>query len=274
MKRATKELEVVNYTAAAIKVKTFIQEDNTLCFALHWHDRLEIIRVKKGELTVEIGDEIYTLKSGQMIIFPPRMAHKGYTQNCFVDYDVLMFNIRSFYNETTVCNQTLPLIFEGRVNFKKVITDIETLSLCDKICNNQNPDSLEIVSLIYNLLFNVFQKHILEIRPKTQEKSRQIIDYIETNYNLYLNTAILSKKFGYSTEHFCRKFKETTGITPMTYLKIYRLEKSLKMLKSGENNISEIASRCGFSDANYFTRCFKSHYGVPPKQYKNNVKIL
>ena len=31
---------------------------------------------------------------------------------------------------------------------------------------------------------------------------------------------------------------------------------------------------CGFSDANYFTRCFKAHFKHPPTYYKNAENIL
>lgn len=268
MNKAIKETEAVEYTAAAIKVKKFSCESDTLCFRLHWHDRFELVRIKNGNMTIDLGDETLTVQENQIAIFPPRMAHKGYTIDSSVDYDVLMFDIRSFYNETIICNNTLPLILEGRVKFKNAINDNEVISICDEICNNNNPDSLEIISFVYKLFYILFKKHIVQSNSKTQNKSREIIDYIEQNYKNDLNTKNLSEKFGYSTEHFCRKFKEATGITPMTYLKIYRLEEALKMLKTGEFSISEISSECGFSDANYFTRCFKSHYGVPPRNYK------
>ncbi len=87
-----------------------------------------------------------------------------------------------------------------------------------------------------------------------------------------LTISAMSDKFGYSSEHFCRKFKEATGITPMTYLKIYRLEQALKKIKHSECSIGEIAAQCGFNDANYFTRCFKAHYGAPPRLYRAKEK--
>ena len=92
--------------------------------------------------------------------------------------------------------------------------------------------------------------------------------YLEENYDKELTTAIMAKKFGYSAEHFCRKFKEATGLTPMNYLKVFRMEEAYKMLQLGERNISKVAEGCGFTDANYFTRCFKTHFGYPPSKIK------
>ena len=41
-----------------------------------------------------------------------------------------------------------------------------------------------------------------------------------------------------------------------------------KLLKKGNININEVAIQCGYEDPNYFTRCFKSHFGIPPSQIR------
>lgn len=56
----------------------------------------------------------------------------------------------------------------------------------------------------------------------------------------------------------------------MTYLKIYRLELAYKKIKNSDTTISNIATECGFPNANYFTRCFKKHFGFPPTKYIKN----
>lgn len=270
MNKNQKEPNIIEYSDAAIKVLHFNREPNEICFASHWHDRVEIIRVKSGKIMVEYCGNIHILNKGEMIIFSPKMVHKGFTTDSNVEYDVLMFDIRFFYNETIVCNKNLPLIFNGGAKFENIIYNIETINCVDNICNNQNLDSFEIVSLIYKLMHLLFKDHLTELKINKQDNITEFLDYIEQNFELDLNTEMLSEKIGYSKEHFCRKFKEVTGTTPMTYLKIFRLSQAVKKLESGNKNISEIALQCGFSDANYFTRCFKSHYGVPPSEYKKS----
>ena len=268
MKSIIKELTTVAYSAAAVKVLHYSIKPHSQCVTLHWHDRMEIIRIQKGCMTVGYGGDTVVLKAGEIMIFSPRIAHEGYTTDSYVEYDVLMFDIRSFYNETAVCHEMLPRIFDGSAKFRTVISDTKTIGCIDEICSNKNLDSLEITSLVYRFLYLLTEHHLTELSARPDSRVAQITDYIEENFALDLTTASLSRRFGYSTEHFCRKFKEATGITPMTYLKIYRLEQALKKIKTGEQSIGEIAAQCGFCDANYFTRCFKAHYGVPPKYYK------
>jgi AraC-like DNA-binding protein len=266
-----KELAIVEYSAAAVKTLHFCVENHSSCFALHWHDRMEIIIIKKGNMTVEYCGEQILLKQDEMIVVLPRMAHKGYTTDSYVEYDVLMFDIQSFYNKTAVSHEMLPQIFNGSAKFETVISKKEIIKCVDEICNNKNLHSLEIISLVYKFLYLLYENHLTELNKESNRSVTQFIDYIEENFALDLNTAMLSRKFGYCPEHFCRKFKEATGITPMTYLKIYRLEQALKKIQTSEQSISEIATQCGYYDANYFTRCFKAHYGVPPSYYKPRV---
>ena len=156
MRSIEKELAAVKYSAAAVKILHFRMEPRSSCFTLHWHDRLEIIRIKKGNMTVEYCGNHVFLKQDEMIFFSPRMAHKGYTTDSYVEYDVLMFDIRSFYNETAVCFESLPQIFDGSAKFETVISQKETINCTDEICNNKNLNSLEITSLVYKLLYLFF----------------------------------------------------------------------------------------------------------------------
>ena len=268
MKSFAKELTPVFYSAAAIKVLHFSQGRNAFCFGMHWHERLEIIRVRNGKINIDFGSKKAMLNKDEIAVFQPGTAHGGYTSDSYVDYDVLMFDVRSFYNDTEICKRILPQIFEGTAKIEKIIADIEVISCIDKICYSESPDSMEIISLVYNLLYLLFKNHVSEIRNDSENKSKPIIKYIEENFSHDMSTSSISSEFGYSTAHFCRKFKDATGIAPMTYLKIYRLEQALKAIQSTDLPIGEIAASCGFSDANYFTRCFKEHYKVPPGFYR------
>ena len=51
------------------------------------------------------------------------------------------------------------------------------------------------------------------------------------------------------------------------------MRKSTELLKDRRDiPITEISTLVGFSDASYFIKLFKSHYGITPNQYRNNLK--
>ena len=65
-----------------------------------------------------------------------------------------------------------------------------------------------------------------------------------------------------------RKMKELMGITPADFMREARMKKACKMLKETDESITEIAFSCGFSDAKYFSKCFKASIGVSPTDYR------
>ncbi len=52
------------------------------------------------------------------------------------------------------------------------------------------------------------------------------------------------------------------------YVKELRIKKAKKMLLNGDLRVSDIAAKVGYTDANYFTRAFKSETGMTPKKYR------
>ena len=67
----------------------------------------------------------------------------------------------------------------------------------------------------------------------------------------------------YSTLH--RRIKSITGMTGNEYVRKHRLAKAMQLLHDG-HNATEVAQQCGFNSPSYFTRCFKSEYGIPPSE--------
>lgn len=268
MKQNLLERSLIEYSAAATKVLHFSILPNNTCFRLHWHDRIEILRIKSGAMHLEYNTRHLSLSAGELAIITPKVLHKGYTLKEAVEYDVLMFDVRNFYNETEICKNLLPAIYDGRAIFNKITKDDDIIHSVDSICND-NSDPWETTGSVYHLFGLLWQKELTELREKPQNHSvRKIVDFLEENAGHEISTATLCEEFGYTPAHLCRKFKKSTGLSPMTYLKIYRLEKAKEKIKNSDLSISQIAAECGFSDANYFTRCFRAHFSIQPSHYR------
>lgn len=73
----------------------------------------------------------------------------------------------------------------------------------------------------------------------------------------------------YSRRHFSRLFSEIYSISPQQYLMNIRLQHAGSMLIGTEMPIADIAAACGFTDASYFSRVFKSSFGMLPSSYRS-----
>lgn len=68
---------------------------------------------------------------------------------------------------------------------------------------------------------------------------------------------------------FYRKLRGVTGYSPNEYLRVVRMKKAAELLLSGENlTVAEVAYKVGIGDPFYFSKCFKTQFGVAPSVYQ------
>ena len=66
---------------------------------------------------------------------------------------------------------------------------------------------------------------------------------------------------------FYRKIQAATGQKPTEFIRTIRLRRAAELLHEGRLTITEISYETGFSSVSYFSRCFRSMFGVPPTGY-------
>jgi AraC-like DNA-binding protein len=96
----------------------------------------------------------------------------------------------------------------------------------------------------------------------------RLMDFTDRHWtNSNLKVADFCKPLGSSRAQFYRKLIAITGKSPNAFIKDYRLNEALKLLKKKESNISEIAFETGFSSPSYFSKCFQKKYGYYPSGF-------
>ncbi|MEJ2436531.1 MAG: AraC family transcriptional regulator [Sulfurovaceae bacterium] len=99
----------------------------------------------------------------------------------------------------------------------------------------------------------------------------KVIYYIEQNYNDDLTLEELSKVAGFSKYHFHRIFKSIVGENLSDYIRRIRLSNTILKFKTNLN-ITEIAQTSGYETNASFSKAFKKHFGITPKEFSKNAK--
>ena len=269
MDKHNEELTPIEYGPAIMKTASYGARKGDRCFYLHWHDRMELIRLQEGVLKIGYGTDTKLLHAGEIYIIPPRLPHHALCESEAAQWDVLMFDVQAYYNGTPLCRNMLQPLQEGRVKFALSTDQAQTVECFDRIFALAGENDFGVIGLVYQFLDLLFKNTLVEISNdvKGRHVMQQATEYIKNNLPEKISTKQLSQEFGYTEEHFCRLFKEMTGFTPMNYLRICRLEKALNLLRNENLSVSEVAARCGFDDSNYFARCFKTHFGKTPREF-------
>ena len=99
----------------------------------------------------------------------------------------------------------------------------------------------------------------------------KVIFYIEQNYNKDLTLEELSKVASFSKYHFHRIFKSIVGENVGDYIRRVRLSSTTLKFKTNQK-ITEIALDSGYETNSSFSKAFKKHFGITPKEFSKNAK--
>lgn len=129
---------------------------------------------------------------------------------------------------------------------------------------------------ISNKIGELIKKEIDFIIDKRQRTNRNFIEkakeYIKNNYMLEdLDLGIISEHIHVSSAYLSRLFKQVTGETCIEFTNKIKINQSKKLLKETNLKLYEIAYKVGYSDAQYFSTCFKKYEGISPTDFRDLI---
>ncbi|MDI5898568.1 hybrid sensor histidine kinase/response regulator transcription factor [Flavobacterium yafengii] len=125
--------------------------------------------------------------------------------------------------------------------------------------------------LIFNKYFSLISEVPEGIKTLSLDKEfiEKVLNYIKENIsNPDLNVESLATQLKLSRSQFYRKIKVLTNQTANEFLRNVRLQKAKQILEMDNVSISEVSYKTGFSSPSYFTKCFKSYFGILPTDVK------
>lgn len=106
-------------------------------------------------------------------------------------------------------------------------------------------------------------------RPELNKKIVLIEKYIANHFDQNIKMKDLEAVSRLSIAQIERYFKKIFHMTPSQYIQKVRIEAAMAMLETGLS-VTEISSRCGYSDHSAFTRQFKALVGFVPSEFKKS----
>lgn len=100
------------------------------------------------------------------------------------------------------------------------------------------------------------------------DRMHQIAQYMELNYDKPFVQSQYARLFYINKDYMCRKFKDTFGVSMLTYLNQIRIEHAKALLADPGMKIRDIAYAVGFEDEKYFARQFKKITHMTPGDFR------
>ena len=107
-----------------------------------------------------------------------------------------------------------------------------------------------------------------EAAPVGRSGLQEVQRWIAANPALDHGVPTLANRMGLSPRHFARLFTQEVGTSPAAWVEEARVAAARSLLESGEVAPKQVASQCGFANADTLRRAFARLVGVTPAEYR------
>jgi transcriptional regulator GlxA family with amidase domain len=115
------------------------------------------------------------------------------------------------------------------------------------------------------------QSLYLDYRTHLNSGVHRAQDYLLASLTTPVSLADLAATTHMPVRSLTRAFKEATGLTPLQYHQLLRLELGATLLENPDLSVEVVAERCGFDDARHFRRLWRRVYGAPPSRSRTRT---
>jgi Transcriptional regulator containing an amidase domain and an AraC-type DNA-binding HTH domain len=238
----------------ALKFDCVIGSDVHHNFPMHIHDSLCIGLICKGKRVFVLPGKLETVNQNEIFIINRNQPHAISRTD---PHDYIVINVKGNLYDA---------VFENVI--KSDICLELFLQLFQAIKEN-NTSNLSIKwGELYKHLISAYK--ISDCLTNNEVFIQKAYEYIQANYQQQISVSDIATNACMSTFHFCRLFKQLTGLSPHNYLRQYRLSRSYKHLQSNMP-VFDTAIETGFYDSSHFIKTFHSYMAVSPKEYQASV---
>ena len=253
------------FDGVEVKYATF----QKIAFPLHFHDTYSIGIIKEGVENLVVNNRSYDNPSKTIVILNQYEAHAN------AQYDEDSWTYLSFYlsyDTLQFINKRNNFAARSTFYFQNVIQD---QVLYETILKFHHCSDLKKENLIKTISADLITRY--QVKPSTENALYKKYSHLMTDtkdlfrltYFNKINIDSIAKKYRLSTYAFIRAFKAHTGLTPLSYLILMRLNQSKKLMMQNLPLV-EVALECGFYDQSHFCHYFKKFFGLSPLAYKKS----
>ena len=272
--------EAISYHSNQASFHAFRREEAVFHSFWHFHPELELTYIESGSGVRHIGDNISAYEAGDLVLIGQNLPHDYRTidqpgHNSIAH--VLQFPV-SLLENIPEC-QDLRKFFSQAAQGLHFIAPDESLLTRIKQAGSRSP--LARLSNLLEVFRGLMEHQEIRLisswtsadfslsREGLQEKMATVAAYISEHYSTAISLEDMARLTHMTRPSFCRWFKQTMGVSFVSYLNATRIEKACQLLIRSADPIADISFQTGFKTVSHFNRTFKQLKRQTPKGYRN-----
>jgi AraC-like DNA-binding protein/quercetin dioxygenase-like cupin family protein len=253
----------------------------------HFHPEHQIGFVLRGMGERVVGDHVCPITPGEVVLLGANLPHVWHYQGGSRPDDVQALVIHfsddflgtEFFRKPEL-RDIRRLLARARLGLQAIgATRMKAAALIQQMVEHEGFQRLVDLLSLLNMLASSSEMTTLcssGFQPLAAageiKRLREVCDYIQRHYSDPLDRDAIAAIAHLSPSAFSRFFKVHTGKTFRDFVAEVRVGHACRLLLQADDNITEVAMRCGFADGSVFDRSFRRLKKMSPTQFRRQVK--
>lgn len=261
----------------------FYDDRNLAKIEAHTHNYYEFYFFMDGDVSMQIGKDLYPLRFGDIIIVPPQIPHRAIIHNQKIPYRRFVFWIsQDFYEHLKGLSPCYSYLLEHVKTSKQHIFHLDRIAsntlqskmlrLLEEMQAERFGKELQLTLYVDDLILRINRIVYEMLEPEKNENDASLytnlVEYIENHLEEELSLEKLAEEFYVSKYHIAHVFKDNIGLSIHQYITKKRLLLCEEAIRA-KMNITDVYQTYGFGDYSSFYRAFKKEYGISPKEFRD-----
>ena len=245
------------------------------CYSRNWHaiEEHQIFHIFRGSMTLELASGMcYEGRAGDTLFLPAKVRHL----DKFAGPDgPELLHLRFFWQGPENFFAAPPDFirrFPAAVR-ADIAAQFHLLHLPgDRMDGGfDSPLQKQRITMQLGVILTICAEHLVSppehFHDRGEMRFRDALRFMDDQLECPLTLDSVAAHLHVSPRTLARVFRRYGGVPFHRRLLALRLERARRLLEEGALPLAEVASSAGFSDAGYFGKVFKKHFGVAPGKF-------
>ncbi|MGN1059522.1 MAG: AraC family transcriptional regulator [Clostridia bacterium] len=239
-------------------------------FYAHWHENIELLYVIGGSAQVITDRVAVPVHVGQIAVINSNHLHNVVAED-FVEYYCLIIDKNFLESFGFDVEET---VFERMAEGPELTRCFQRIvrEYTEEKEHYKEQIKADILSVMVELTrhHTVFQQELTD--PAVGRKLavvKEVLRYLKKQYKEPVSLQDIADAVGFNKYYISHLFKEMVGCPIVYYINDLRCNYAKSLLISEQYTVSEVAEMCGFDNLSYFSRTYKRHMCVLPRDQKD-----
>lgn len=245
----------------------------------HYHEDIEIMTIKEGQLEYTVNGKSLLLREGDTLVINSNQIHYNTCVNGEVaKYVICVLHPSILVNSVAVEMQAVRPIIDNPdlpyLRFRYINERTDSIRNLVLGMPDIRHDPFAVTKQFYQI-WDIIRKQAESLGateevvsdPKMQSFKAMML-FIANNYQKQITLGDIASSGNISKSLCNTLFHQYVGESPINYLMHLRSRKVAELLRSGKMSMSEIASLTGFGGVSYMSETFRKFFEKSPREYR------